>query len=156
MFIQPINVTSVQVVAVQPERADIKRLDFIRTNESVTVENYYYIVKVYLENQHPASTEALRLYVGREEVPKYGGFCGGLYFKVYTPAFFENHAGEILCFSLDGKTFLETGAKLPQKPELLPTRTRVDSSTRLLEMAPSIAEDSTSQTLPTKDEVLRQ
>lgn len=151
-----IKVTSVKVVAVQTERADIKRLEFLRTSENISVEDRYYIVKVYLEKQIPVSAETLRLYVGREEIPKFGGFSGGLYFKVYEPQFFENHAGDSLCFSPDGRMFFDTGAVLPRKPAVLRAGPRaVLPSGRFAAAAPTL-DDAAKQSLPTKQEVLRQ
>ncbi|MBD2156725.1 hypothetical protein [Leptolyngbya sp. FACHB-16] len=155
MFIQPINITSIQIVAVQPELADAKRLDFLRANEDVSIGNHYYIVKVYLENRFAASPVLPHLYIGSEEIPMYTGFKSGLYFKVYNPKFFDEHAGESFCFSLDGQTFLDTGVKLPEKPQAISTVPRMDSSTRIPGVTFS-SEESISEVLPTKDEVLRQ
>jgi hypothetical protein len=113
----PIKATSVELVAVQPERSDAERLQILRDTQDAPVKPYYYLVKVYLDKKPPVRSEAADLYVGNEPISKYWGFVGGLYFKVYDLGFLDSHAGETLQMSLDGITREDLGAILPPIPE---------------------------------------
>ncbi len=151
-----VKVTSATVTAVQPERADVRRLDYLRTTSNAAVESYYHIVKLYLQDPLPEAADAMQLFVGEEDIPKYNGFIGGLYFKVYDPGFFERHTGDTIYVSLDGATRVDTGAVLPQRPAgragraapTLPSARAAAPASRFDEQAES--------TLPTKSDVLRQ
>ena len=64
--------------------------------------------------------QAEGLYVGNSRIPKYWEYKDGIYFKVYDPQFFRDHAGGALRFSPDGTEFVETRLVLTS-PEILPS-----------------------------------
>src|SRR4051794_10256112 len=107
--------TSVQVDAVRPEQSDSRQLEFLRNDRAVPVEDHYFIVKLSLNQPLPRSAETPRLFVGDEEVAKYHGFAGGVFFKVYDPSFFDRHKDQPISFSFDDVRF-DTGVKMPGRP----------------------------------------
>ncbi|WP_089718997.1 hypothetical protein [Candidatus Entotheonella palauensis] len=150
------RVTSATVTAVRPERADRRRLDHLRSTSNTAVEDHYFIVKLYLESQLPAIADAIRLYVGQEEIPKYNGFIGGLYFRVYDPGFFEQHSGEAIYVSFDGSTRIDTGVVLPRRPAGQARRTAATLPGPRIAALENPLDDSAESGLPTKSEVLGQ
>ena len=110
------TVTSVEAISIQPEQADMKKLTYLRTHMKRSMDDAYTIVKLFLSEPLPMGAESPRLYVGDEEIMKYGGFAGGIYFKVYDPQFFEQHSGDAIYSSTDGYTLLDTGHTLPLAP----------------------------------------
>lgn len=108
------NVGEVDVVAAQPKAADLERMDYAKGALESAVEPMTYIVRIELSDSPLLySGQGLSLFVGDYRVEKYTGYAGGIYFKVYDPGFFEAHAGEEIRLSVDGKTFIDTGKKLP-------------------------------------------
>ncbi|WP_089945867.1 hypothetical protein [Candidatus Entotheonella palauensis] len=150
------RVTSATATAVRPERADRRRLDHLRSTSNIAVESHYFIVKLYLESPLPATADAIRLYVGQAEIPKYNGFIGGLYFRVYDPGFFEQHSGEAIYVSFDGSTRIDTGAVLPQRPTGQARRTAAALPGPRAAALESPLDDPAESRLPTKAEVLGQ
>jgi hypothetical protein len=139
------NATSIQVAAVRPEPADSRRLEFLRNDRGVPAEDHYFIVKLFLARPLPRVAEATRLFVGDEEVAKYHGFAGGIFFKVYDPGFFDRHEGQPISFSLDDVR-VDTGVKMPGRPAP-PTAAAATEDSSTAAAGPR---------LPTKAEVLRQ
>ena len=110
------TVTSVEAISIQPEQADMKKIAYLREHMKRTMDDVYTIVKVFLDEPLPIKVRTPRLYVGDNEIMKYGGFAGGIYFKVYDPQFFEQHSGDAIYISTDGYTLVETGHTLPPMP----------------------------------------
>jgi hypothetical protein len=136
------KVTDVAVVGTQPKPADLRRMEFIASNENVTIPPVTYVVKIALEDsQDMSSGQGVDLYVGEERIEKYSGYKGGIYFKVNDPRFFEQHKGKEIRLSFDNGTFFNTGKVLPMAP------TADTADTTALQAAPA--------TLPTQEEVLR-
>lgn len=111
--------TSVQVDAVRPEPSDSRQLEFLRNDRVVPVEEHYFIVKVFLDQPLSPSAEAPRLFVGDEEVAKYHGFDGGVFFKIYDPSFLVRHKDHPISFDFDDVR-VDTGVKLPGPPTTSP------------------------------------
>ena len=151
-----VKITSITVTAVQPERADTRRLDYLRATANVPVENHYYIVKLYLETPLAESGDMIRLFVGQEAIPKYSGFIGGLYFKVYDPEFFDQHEGDTIYVSIDGSTLTDTHAVLPPRPRLRALRAGTDLPRNRALSSAIDREASDEVSLPLKDDVLKQ
>lgn len=109
------KVGEVDVVAAQPKSADLERMDYAKGALETAAEPMTYVVKIELSDSPVLyGGQGLFLFVGDYRVEKYTGYPGGIYFKVYDPEFFEAHAGEEIRFSRDGgKTFIDTGKKLP-------------------------------------------
>ncbi|MEM7537935.1 MAG: hypothetical protein AAF639_37540 [Chloroflexota bacterium] len=110
------TVTSVEAISIQPEQADMKKITYLREHMKRNMDDAYTIVKLFLDEPLPMGAESPRLYVGDEEIMKYGGFAGGIYFKVYDPQFFEQHGGDAIYSSTDGYTLVDTGQTLPPAP----------------------------------------
>lgn len=146
------KVTSVQVSAVRPGPADSRQLDFLRATRAVPVEDHYFIVKLYLEGPFPRRAEAPRLFVGDEEVTKYHGFPGGVFFKVYDPGFFDRHQDQPISFFVDNDR-VDSGVKMPgrQVPQA-----RARPLSEVGQPTDSSTGASAEALLPTKTEVLRQ
>lgn len=144
------KVISIHVTAVRPDVADTRQLNYLRTERNIAVEDHYYIVKLYLDQPLPVGAELLRLFVGGEEIMKYYGFSGGLFFKLYDPTFFEKNRDAPVFFSFGGVRFAP-GATMPAKPLPQP-------HVRLLAIAGQPADSSLAtgegSQLPTKAEVL--
>ena len=65
-----------------------------------------------LETIPPATSSGHALYVGDFRIPKYWQCRDGIYFKIYDPQFFTDHAGEPIRFSANGVDFIDTGLTL--------------------------------------------
>jgi hypothetical protein len=111
---EDVKVSSINVTAVRPEPEDLRRLRFLEANERVPSQERYYIAKIYMDKPLPPTAMAPDFYVGDEQIPKYAGFKGGIYFKVHDPRFLQRNAGKTLRFTLDGTTFHDTGVTLPR------------------------------------------
>jgi hypothetical protein len=126
----PPKAVDVEVAAVQPAEADRAVLAHLRARENKSLQELVYLVKVRFETMPPVTSRGWALYVNNYRVPKYWAYKNGVYFKVFDPQFFEEHAGETLRFSLNGAEFIDTGLKLtrPKKqkagsdPSRLPTQ----------------------------------
>ena len=117
----PPHAVAVEVVATQPTDADdalIARLSHAADRDIAPVA---YLVKVRLQSMPPATSSGWALYISDFRVPKYWQYEAGIYFKVYEPTFFTDHAGEPLRFSPDGTDFIETGLTLAG-PDVVPSR----------------------------------
>lgn len=112
------NVTGVDVVGTRPKPADLQRMNFLNAGAADAAGGVTYIVRVRLDDAGLALTgHGFLIYVGDQPVEKYAGYPGGVYFKVYTPSFFEQHGGKELRLSVDGETFHDTGQVLPSSPD---------------------------------------
>ena len=116
----PPRAVAVEAVASQPTDADdaaIARLSQAAGRDMTPVA---YLVKIRLETVPAATSSGWALYVGDFRIPKYWEYKDGIYFKVYDPQFFRDHAGGALRFSPDGTEFIETGLVLTS-PDVLPS-----------------------------------
>jgi hypothetical protein len=133
------NVTGVDVVGTRPKPADLQRINFLNDGAADAGAAVTYVVRIKLDDAELALTgQGFGLYVGDEPVEKYAGYPGGVYFKVYSPGYFEQHGGKEIKLSVDGETFHDTGQRLPGSPE-------VDA----------LASPDDRDALPTQEEVLR-
>jgi hypothetical protein len=107
------KVTKVEIVMVQPEAADHRKLAHIRAASNPTAEPILYLVKIYLEQPLPVTGSGYALYLGDEHIPKYTGFPGGIYFKVHDRGILERLRGKPIRFCTDMQEFVETTANLP-------------------------------------------
>ena len=107
-------VTSVEVIETQPKPADLKSLNYIASEENVTLNEVAYVVRISLETLPSASAMGVALYLDDYRIRKYWGYPGGIYFKVYNPRFFRKHGGKSIRFSVDGREFHDTGVELPK------------------------------------------
>lgn len=131
------NVTGVDVVGTRPKPADLQRMNFLNGGAADAAGGVTYVVRVKLDDAGQALTgQGFRIYVGDLPVEKYAGYPGGVYFKVYSPSFFEQHGGEPIRLSVDGETFHDTGQQLPAAAAAQPSLDERDA-------------------LPTQEEVLR-
>jgi hypothetical protein len=120
MPLTPLQVLQVDVVATRPTETDTKFIIHAGSTTRRELEPVAYIVRLRLESQPPATGAGWALFVGDLRIPKYWEYPGGIYFKVYDPAFFDEHAQDPVRFSSDlGQTFQETGLTLghPSRPE---------------------------------------
>jgi hypothetical protein len=120
MPLTPLNVLQVDVVPTRPTEADAKFITHTRDTTGRDIEPVAYIVRLRLQSQPPPTGAGWALYVGNLRIPKYWEYPGGIYFKVYDPTFFDEHAQDPVRFSSDhGQTFQETGQTLghPSRPE---------------------------------------
>jgi hypothetical protein len=118
----PPQAVAVEVLATRPTDADdalIARLDEAADHHLAAVA---YLVKVQLRSVPPATASGWALYVDDFRIPKYWQYSDGIFFKVYDPQFFTDHAGGALRFSSDGTDFVETGLTLGA-PDDLPSST---------------------------------
>jgi hypothetical protein len=119
----PPQAVAVEVVATQPTDADdatIARLNQAADRELAPVA---YLVKIRLQTIPPATSSGWALYVNDFRIPKYWQYTDGIYFKVYDPQFFSDHAGEPLRFTPNGTDFIETGLTLAT-PDVVPAGTK--------------------------------
>jgi len=114
----PPQAVAVEVVAARPTDADEALIARLSQEAGREMEQVAYLVKVRLQSVPPATSAGWALYVGGFRVPKYWQYEDGIYFKLYDPQFFTDHAGEPLRFSPDGTEFVETGLTLaaPEGP----------------------------------------
>lgn len=139
------QVTQIEVVATQPQPADLRVLETLRATQPNDLDNITYIVKINLSSPLPATSIGVVLSVGDYRISRYAAFPGGIYFKVHDPHFFEEHGGEAIQFSVAGRT-QATGYQLPTTAANLPT---TDETAQAAAEAEPIGE------LPTQEEVLR-
>jgi hypothetical protein len=110
------NFTKVEIVMVQPEAADHRKIAHIRATSNPAIQPVLYLVKVYLEKPLPATGSGYALYLGEERIPKYTEFPGGIYFDVHDPIILERHRGEPIRFRTDMQEFVKSTANLPAIP----------------------------------------
>jgi hypothetical protein len=108
----PPHAVAVEVVAARPAGADEAAIAHLRRTTDHDIPPVAHLVLVRLEAIPPATSSGYALYVGNFRVPKYWQYRDGIYFKVYDPQFFAEHAGEPLRFSANGMEFIETGLAL--------------------------------------------
>ena len=126
MPLTPLQVLQVDVVPARPTEADSKFIAHARSTTRRELEPVAYIVRLRLQSQPAPTGAGWALFVGDLRIPKYWEYPGGIYFKVYDPAFFDEHADSPVRFSADhGQTFQETGLTLgrPSRPDAATTRT---------------------------------
>jgi hypothetical protein len=126
MPLTPLHVLQVDVVPARPMAEDTQFLEHTRSTTRRDLEPVVYIVRLRLESQPEPTGAGWALYVGDLRIPKYWEYPGGIYFKVYDPAFFDEHADSPVRFSADhGQTFQETRLTLgrPGRPEETTART---------------------------------
>lgn len=112
------EVSAVEIVATQPTEADLRSIENMRLTEDSQIRNVTYIIKLDLENIPEISSLGFNVYVGEFRVRKYSGCRGGIYFKIYDPLFFSEHAGQNIRFSIDGITFQDSGQRLPEVDDM--------------------------------------
>ena len=112
----PPEVVAVDVMAAQPTRADSSLISQLDAQRATPLPGVAYVVRVQLKVQPAATSHGWALYVGDFRVPKYWVYRQGIYFKVFDPRFFDDHAGEPVRFSLDGSEFVDTGLRLGASP----------------------------------------
>jgi hypothetical protein len=111
---------AVEVVAAQPIEADAAALAPVRRGRDPEATPITYLVKVRLAAVPPATGFGWALYVRDFRIPKYWQYVAGIFFKIYDPQFFADHAGGALRFSADaGAHFIETGLTL-SRPDVVP------------------------------------
>jgi hypothetical protein len=108
----PPHAVAVEVVATRPTDGDATTLARLSRAGDREIAPVAYLVKIHLEVVPPATSSGWALYVDDFRVPKYWEYRDGIYFKVYDPQFFVEHAGGALRFSADGTEFRETGLTL--------------------------------------------
>ena len=116
----PPQAVSVEVVASQPTDADNAAITYLSQAAGRDVPPVAYLVKIRLQTVPEATSSGWALFVGDFRIPKYWEYKDGIYFKVYDPQFFSDHAGEALRFSPDGTEFIETGLVLAS-PDIVPS-----------------------------------
>jgi hypothetical protein len=109
----PPKVVSAAVVAAQPTAADSPMIGRLSIELNRRLPAAAFIVKIRLEKVPEPTGDGWALYVGDTRIPKYWEYPGGIYFKVFDPAFLSEHQGERLRFSHNDKDFVNTGVKLP-------------------------------------------
>lgn len=115
----PPRVVAVEVVPTQPTDADRTALNYLSAQAPTPLPEVAYVVKITYEKVPPITSAGWALYVGAARIPKYWGCQGGIYFKVFDPAFLATHAGQPLRFTQDGVEFVETGKNLPEQPRVV-------------------------------------
>lgn len=161
-----LRVKGVEVVAVRPEPADVRRLAYARSlpgggggrpkaaaeapTAPLSGADRYFLVLVRLDEPVPVAAGHVRLFVGSEPIDQYFGFDGGVYFKVFDPAFLQAHAGEPVSVAVAGGPPVKTAATLPASPAKA-----LLALERPLRPAASGGDAAGAIALPTKAEVLR-
>lgn len=135
------EITRVEVVATQPVPADIRSIQYIQSNEHITLNEVTYLVKINLSHPPLITSRSLSIYIDDYQIRRYSSFPGGIYFKIFNPRFLEEHAGEKILFSIDGVTMHDSGYQLPSSAENVPEG--ADTAVR-------------STILPTQEQVLNQ
>lgn len=109
----PPQAVAVRAFAAQPTEAD--RAVIARLNQTTDrrLEPVAFLVTVELAVVPPATSSGWALYLDDFRVPKYWEYRHGIYFKVFDPQFFADHAGQRLRFSPNGTDFVDTDLTLP-------------------------------------------
>lgn len=133
MPLTPLQVLQVDVVPARPTEADTKFLTHTRTTVRRELEPVAYIVRLRLQSQPEPTGAGWALFVGELRIPKYWEYPGGIYFKIYDPAFFDEHADSPVRFSADhGQTFQDTGLTLGRPEEATARTTDLPQQTDVL------------------------
>lgn len=113
MTVSPPVAVAVEVAAAQPIEADAAAMAATERRRG-QASPAVYLVMVRLAAVPPATGSGWALYVGDLRIPKYWQYLVGIFFKIFDPSFFSEHAGKPLRFSADtGTTFAETGLTMP-------------------------------------------
>jgi hypothetical protein len=116
----PPKVVAVEIVASQPTDTDRDAIAHLKARDNAPLQDVTYLVKIQFEELPPVTSHGWALYVNDHRVPKYWAYQDGIYFKVFDPNFFVEHAGQPIRFSLDGVDFIDTGKKLVSpKPKVM-------------------------------------
>ncbi len=133
-----IKVTSVEVVMVQPDAADLRKIKHFAKTRSMEIEHVTTVYKVYLESLPEPTAQAVKLFIDDYQVRKYTPFENGIFFVVNDPEVVESLAGGEVGFALPGQEeVLRTGVHIPDSKKMTMGRERIG------------------EVLPTKLEVLR-
>lgn len=119
----PPQAVAVEVLATRPTEADNALIARLNESTDRDLAPVTYLVKIRLQTKPPATATGWALYVDDFRIPKYWQYADGIYFRVYDPEFFTDHAGERLRFSSNGTDFVETGLTLVP-PDNTPTDAR--------------------------------
>src|SRR5882724_3761794 len=98
----PPRIVAVDVIPSQPTDADRSQIAHLKTSANASLQDVAYLVKIQFEERPPVTSQGWALYVNDERIPKYWACKDGIYFKVFDPSFFAEHAGQPIRFSLDG------------------------------------------------------
>jgi hypothetical protein len=109
---KPPQAVAVEVVAAQPTAADRATIARLSRDTGRDLAPLAYLVKIRLQSVPAATASGWALYLDDFRVPKYWEYREGIYFKVFDPQFFTDHAGEALRFSANGTEFINTGLTL--------------------------------------------
>jgi hypothetical protein len=123
----PPRIAAVEVVASQPTDADRAVIAHLKARDQAPLQDVAYLVKIQFEELPPVTSHGWALYVNDQRIPKYWAYKDGIYFKVFDPNFFAEHAGQPIRFSMDGVDFIDTGKKLVS-PKLKAMKTAADRS----------------------------
>jgi hypothetical protein len=127
MPLTPLTVLAVEVVATKPAASDHQFLARARRDVDQPTPAVTYVVRIQLESAPPATGSGWALYVGDLRIPKYWQYPSGIYFKVYDPAFFDEHGDSPIRFSADhGVTYTDTGVTLGRPRTVAGTGTDPD------------------------------
>jgi hypothetical protein len=108
----PPHAVGVEIAATKPTEADRAAIAHLSATSGAALEPVAFLVMVGLDPIPPATSLGWALYVGDFRVPKYWQYRDGIYFKIFDPRFFDEHAGEALRFSQNGTDFVDTGLVL--------------------------------------------
>jgi hypothetical protein len=117
-----ITATAVTVTAAIPEPGDSAKTAWEKTKAgkdaataaAEAATDPVYLVKVYAKLP-PVGSEIYQLWVGDEEVPEYGGFKHGIFFKVYGQEQLSQWAGKPLRMGLRGQAPQPLGRDFPRE-----------------------------------------
>jgi hypothetical protein len=112
--------TAVTVTAAIPESGDSAKTAWekakagrdVATAAAEAATDPVYLVKVYVKLP-PAGSESYQLWVGDEEVPEFGSFKHGIFFKVYGQEQLSKWAGKPLRMGLRGQAPQPLGQDFP-------------------------------------------
>jgi hypothetical protein len=110
----PPKIAAVEVIPSQPTEADRGAIAHLSEHAGAPLQDVTYLVKIALEEMPPVTSQGWALYVNDQRIAKYWAYKDGIYFKVFDPAFLNEHGGEPLRFSLDGIHFIDSGKRLPK------------------------------------------
>jgi hypothetical protein len=110
----PPNAVAVEIVATRPSGADAAAIEHLSSTAGRDLAPVAYVVKVRLDPKPPPTSMGWALYVGDFRIPKYWEYPDGIYFKVFDPAFFQDHRGQTIRFTPNRTEFVDTGLVLAE------------------------------------------
>ncbi len=137
-----IKVTNVEVVPVQPDVSDLRKIKHFAKTRSKELDEVTMVYKIYMEFLPEPTGQTIELFVGDHKIRKYTPFENGIFFVVNDPDVAESLEGEEVCFVLPGQE------------EVLRTGVRVPDSKRRTMVTKDVAERRKYDALPTKIDVL--